>query len=74
VVVQNVSVKGLGFKTALEPDFSVGDTIEVEFTLDNPQKTAIQKRVLICWIQENRAGGEFRDTYYQRELGYYAMP
>ena len=74
VVVQNVSVKGLGFKTALAPAFSVGDTIDVEFTLDNPQKTAIQKRVLIRWIQENRVGGEFSDTYYQRELGYYAMP
>ena len=48
LVVRNISQGGLSFKVKVDPKFSAGEKIFIEFRLDDKQKTFIKKEVLIA--------------------------
>ena len=58
--VIDISRNGLKFKVKVDPIFSVGDKIFLEFQLDNDQKTLIRKEVVVKRIVNDKTiGSEF---------------
>jgi len=59
IVVENISLGGLGFKTADESYIKVNEVLEVEFVLDDATKAVVSKRVIIRHVYDNLVGAEF---------------
>jgi hypothetical protein len=59
LTVMDISKGGLKFKMLTEPIFQKGDIIEVEFNLDNLNKTLIKKQVFVRNIKDNFVNVEF---------------
>ena len=59
MTVLDISKGGLKFKTLSKPIFQKDDIIEVEFNLDNKNRTLIQKQVVVRNIKDNFVNAEF---------------
>jgi hypothetical protein len=59
-----------------DQDIKTGDTLLVEFTLDNEPKTLIRGKVIVRNIAKSCIGAEFcsLDGHAQKQLGFYVMP
>jgi hypothetical protein len=59
LTILDISKGGLKFKMLTEPHFEKGEIIEVEFTLDNLNKTLIKKQVFVRNIKDNFVNVEY---------------
>jgi len=77
MTVLDISRGGLKFKMTSVPLFKKGDIIEVEFNLDNSNKTLIKKQVFVRNIKDNFVNVEFCafDTNHSEDkaLGFYLL-
>ena len=74
--VQNLSQSGLQFTTYGWRTVHQGDVITVSFTLDDAQRSRVNKQVEIRHVSEQSVGGQFCNTdqfAYQKEIGFYLM-
>jgi hypothetical protein len=60
--ILDISKEGLGLGLLGEHRIETGDTLKVTFTLDNSADSKIEKKVVVRWVQNNRAGCEFLYT------------
>lgn len=76
LVVENLSRTGIGFKTIGRYDINEGDTLSVQFTLDNADRTTIKSNVVVRSVNGQYIGAEFcsLDDHTKKELGFYLMP
>ncbi len=78
MIVEDISRTGLRLRTMCRHTILVNDVLSVTFTLDDKQKTAIQKSVRVRRIDDCFIGAEFVDhdayTDTNRILGFYLMP
>jgi hypothetical protein len=78
MIVEDISRKGLGFRTLYKHAILVNDVLSVTFTLDDKQKTDIRKSVWVRRLDDRFIGAEFSDpdayTDTNRMLGFYLMP
>jgi hypothetical protein len=61
VLIKDISMTGINFETLKPHNISKDDTVELKFTLDNPNKTELQALVKTMWIVDRNAGGKFID-------------
>lgn len=81
MTVRDLSRSGLKLELEKEGELKVGDKLVVEFKLDNPQKTAIKKEVLVKTTFGNYVGTEFCsrdpnnpiDKAYDIAIGFYTF-
>jgi hypothetical protein len=72
ILVENLSIRGVGFTCMDRPQFEVGDNIEITFWLDNPKSSKI-----ILWVEIKNISGHYigtlrRDTQLEQpDLGFY---
>lgn len=59
MVVVDISRDGLRFQAAEPPSLEIGDILRVTFTLDNHERTPIEKRVEVRNIDGNLIGTRF---------------
>jgi hypothetical protein len=72
--VVNLSRRGLKIELPESEKLSVGDWIEVEFRLDNPPRTVIQRMVIIKNIHGPYVGLAFPDHKHEDpDIGFYLM-
>jgi predicted RNA-binding Zn-ribbon protein involved in translation (DUF1610 family) len=72
ITIENISRNGVGF--TLEDVFTLelGETIDVQFSLDDKDKTFIRKRAMIRYFRDNFIGAEFVELQkFGKELGFY---
>ena len=71
VMVESLSLGGLGF-TLLE-DYKVdpGDRLEVSFTLDNKLSTEVSPEIVVTSVRRNKVGGRFTGSTRNRDLEVY---
>ncbi|MBW2636136.1 MAG: PilZ domain-containing protein [Deltaproteobacteria bacterium] len=72
IAVENISRNGVGF--TLEDVFTVAldQQIDVQFTLDDDDRTFIRKRATVRYIRNNFIGAEFIELQkFGKELGFY---
>ena len=75
IVVENLSLSGIGFKTNMTNHFQIDELIELKFALDNHKQTEICKKAIVKQVDDRRVGAEFCDMgAYSAELGFYLMP
>ena len=61
VFIKDISMTGINFETLKPHNISKDDTVELEFTLDNPNKTELHTIVKIMWVNDLDIGGQFID-------------
>ena len=75
IVVNNISMGGVGFFVVHAHRIAIGDDLLVEFRLDDQQKTLISREVRVQIIKGNYIGTEFVNVAaYDKYLGFYLMP
>jgi hypothetical protein len=75
IVVEDLSFTGIRFRTRLIHNLQVGETVDLQFVLDNKKKSEIYKRAIVKRVQGRSIGAEFCDLKaFDKELGYYLMP
>ncbi len=75
VVIENLSLGGVGF--SLDPDkkLLVGERITISFSLDDARKTPVTRRATVRHVHDGYAGCEFQShSGSDRDLGFYLMP
>lgn len=71
-VINNISVRGIGFEVKGHRRFDKGDIVQIELVLDNVAQTEIIQKVVVRNISGNRIGSEFsEDSQYQVTLSFY---
>lgn len=71
ITVKNVSLSGLRFKLNESKNLKVGDRVNVEFTLDDKQRSVIQKEAEIKLITGLNIDAEFSNVELYGRLGPY---
>lgn len=72
ILVENLSLKGVGFACLDSPPFKVGDTLDLIFWLDNPKSSEIKLWVEVKSISGYYVGTQRCDTQVsQPDLGFY---
>lgn len=72
IIVENISLMGVGFRCLRMHNFQKGDQLDITFTLDNPEKNVVNLCVEVRNIQDRVVGGKRCDTQsLQSELGFY---
>ncbi|BBO93008.1 PilZ domain-containing protein [Desulfosarcina ovata] len=69
--VRDISQSGLLFAVNSEPEFKTGDTLTVEFTLDDRDRSEIREEGIVKRIQANMVGIAFQTTDHYGKLGHY---
>lgn len=72
--VVNISAKGLQMKVNVEPAFESGETLRVEFHLDDKRRTFMDKEVIVRNVKKNLVGVSFAPLEGDdANLGFYLM-
>lgn len=73
IKIHDISMTGLQVSTNNSPRFKVGDTVLVDFRLDDRERTEIQESVTVLRIQSKMVGLKFEDKGLIGKLGLYLM-
>jgi hypothetical protein len=72
VLIKDISMTGINFETIKSHNIAKHDTIELKFSLDNPDKTEIHTLVKIMWVSNLNVGGHFIDqSRFKQDLVLY---
>jgi len=78
MTVEDLSRTGLGFRTKTRHHIHVKDMLLVRFTLDDAQRSDVNKSAIVKRISNDFVGAEFVDfdafNETNRLLGFYLMP
>jgi hypothetical protein len=79
MVVENLSMSGIGFRTSMQQSIKAGDMLTVKFVLDNKSRTEIAKDIVVKIVIGQMTGlvigGEFCDiNAFYKELAGYLRP
>jgi PilZ domain-containing protein len=79
MVIENLSMSGIGCRTRVHHPIHVGDVLQVRFMLDNQARSEIAKdivvRIVIKQVTDAFFGAEFCDiTAHYKELAWYLHP
>jgi hypothetical protein len=74
MVVEDLSLAGVGFRTLGRHDLLTGDSLEVTFNLDDRKSSKINLHVEAKRIQDHFVGTEIKqESRGNRDLGFYLM-
>jgi hypothetical protein len=59
IAIVDISMSGINFRTFKSHNLSIDDTVELNFTLDNPLRTKVREPVKIKWIAGRNVGAEY---------------
>lgn len=72
IMIESLSLKGVGFTCLDRPDLKVGDNMKITFWLDNPKSSKIQLWVEVRLISGHYIGTKRCDIQIaQPDLGFY---
>lgn len=73
IVVRDLSGGGIGFTVLSQIVPEVGDVLDLDFTLDNANRSKISVQVSVRKIEDRFVGSQFAIRNIPRELGFYLM-
>lgn len=76
LLVEDVSRGGVAFRVVGQGNVEEGDLLDIQFQLDDPERTVIRARVLVRHILEEKIGCQFvnLEPGVQKSLSFYLMP
>ena len=73
--IVDISTTGLKFKTTVPRDFPIGTELRVEFSLNDRNRTPMEKRVIVRNVSDLHVGVSFHPNELDDPaLGFYLMP
>jgi hypothetical protein len=73
--IDSISMTGIGFTALNRNDLRKNDRLMVKIPLDDREKSKIEKRAVVKWVQDRDIGCSFIETdKYDKALGFYLMP
>ncbi len=70
--IKNISLGGIGFTVSGKNRIEVGQTLSLDFTLDDKKKTRLKKEMIVQSIEGDFIGSRFSDNeLFEKELGFY---
>jgi len=73
MTVTDISRTGLRFRMQMQHYFEPGDTLDIEFQLDDNEQTLIKRRVIVRSVQGLSVGVEFTSDQHYDKLGAYLL-
>jgi hypothetical protein len=74
ITVVDLSLGGIGFKTFADHDFQAGDSLEVNFNLDDKKTSTVTLKVEVIRTQDQYVATQINDEYWRKkDLGFYLM-
>jgi hypothetical protein len=74
IEVKDLSMTGMRFVTASPHALRKGDEVIVKFTLDDRNRSRIEKKVVVQWTKEREVGCRFSESVqYDKVFGFYLM-
>lgn len=74
MTVRNLSRKGLQMELSSDHGFQVGDTLDVDFRLDDNSRSPVLKVIIVRNVRGHRLGAEFTEAgAFDKMLGLYLM-
>ena len=73
MLLENVSLGGIGFRTDAKPNLKAGDIAQVSFHLDDGQKSLISRNTTVVRVRDHLVGVEFCDNKQDKALAFYLM-
>ncbi len=76
ILVEDVSRGGLAFRVVGQDTVEEGELLDIQFQLDDPERTTIRGRVLVRHILNEKVGCQFVsiDPGSQKALSFYLLP
>jgi hypothetical protein len=74
MVLENLALGGVAFRTNQNHDIRVGDIIQVKFRLDDVPKSLITRNIVVKSVVDRQVRGEFCDCRPDKALAFYLMP
>ncbi len=71
IKIIDISLSGLQFSLNTAPDFTIGDRITVEFTLDDLNRSKVREEGIVRWTHANKVGVQFENSKRHNKLGLY---
>ena len=72
--IKDLSMTGLRFVTTSSHALREGDEVMVKFTLDDKNRSKIEKKAVVRWVQDREVGCHFLESVqYDKALGFYLM-
>ena len=68
ILIIDISLSGINFTTFKPHNFSIDDTVELKFTLDNPMKTKVRESVKIKRIAGRNVGAQYINQNRMRRI------
>ncbi len=70
--VKDISLGGIGFTVSGKNRIEVGQTLSLDFTLDDKKRTMLKKEVIVQSIEGDFVGSYFSDNeLFEKELGFF---
>ncbi len=70
--IKDISMGGIGFTVPGINRIEVGQTLSLDFILDDKKKTRLEKKVIVQSIEGDFIGSRFaNDEWFEKELGFY---
>ena len=74
VLVNNISMSGIQFAYFESHRIRVGDTLELNYLLDDRKRTKLRFSVQVKWTNNNRVGVKIREAHHcPKDLGFYML-
>jgi hypothetical protein len=75
MLVKNISRTGIGFVVPNGHELKVGDTVELMFTLDDAERSRVERTAVVRRLaEENYLGCEFTDVgHFDEATGFYVI-
>lgn len=74
VMIKNISRGGVGFEVRGMHSIELGDTLELQFLLDDSKRTKIVKEVVVVSVNGDNIGSRYANReYIEKGLGFYLM-
>jgi len=72
--VKDLSMKGVRFVTASPHTLRKGDEVIVKFTLDDRNRSKIERKGVVRWVKDREVGCRFSESaQYDKVFGFYLM-
>jgi hypothetical protein len=72
--VKDISMTGIKFATATKHNLAAGEALSLAFTLDDRNRSRVEKDVVIRWVKDKEVGCQFTESLqYDKVFGFYLM-
>ena len=71
ILIEEISANGIRFSSLKPNNISKDDTVELNFKLNDPDKTEIRELVKIIWINDRNVGAKYIDQNRMKRIWFF---